>query len=127
MKDFKAYYIIPAEPDMVYQALTTEITIQLWTGEEAQMTAEPGTEFSLWSGAITGKNLSFVPGKQIEQEWYFGETDTPSIVQIKLHEHKKGTSMEVRHSNIPDDAFEDISEGWTSNYAADLIDFYIDQ
>lgn len=90
------------------------------------MTAEPGTEFSLWSGAITGKNLSFVPGKQIEQEWYFGETDTPSIVLIKLHEHKKGTSMEVRHSNIPDEAFEDISEGWTSNYAAELIDFYLD-
>lgn len=126
MKDFKAYYIIPADPEMVYQALTTEITIQLWTGEEARMIAEPGTEFSLWSGAITGKNLSFIPGKEIEQEWYFGDNDTPSIVLIKLHEHKKGTSMEIRHSNIPDEAYEDISEGWTSNYAAELIDFYLD-
>lgn len=124
MKDFKAYFIIPAEPEMVYRALTTENTIRLWTGEEASMKDEPGSEFSLWSGSIVGRNLFFEPGKMIEQEWYFGESGEPSIVRIKLHEHKKGTSMEVRQSNIPEDAYEDIAEGWESSYAAALIDFY---
>ena len=125
MKNYKAYFIIPAEPELVYRALTTEITIRLWTGEEATMSEEPGSEFSLWSGSIMGKNLSFEPNKLLEQEWYFGEDNSaPSIVQIKLHEHKHGTSMEVRQSNIPDEDFEDITEGWRNMYVASLIDFY---
>lgn len=123
MKDFKAYFIIPAEPEEVYLALTTEITINLWTGEEATMVAEPDAEFSLWGGAIVGKNLSFVKDKEIVQQWYFGE-DTESIVAIRLHPHKRGTSMEVRQSGIPEEAFEDITDGWHNTYAAGLIDFY---
>lgn len=126
MKDFKAYFIIPATPEMVYKALTTETTIMLWTGEKASFKEEENSEFSLWSGAIVGKNLVFEPNKRIVQEWYFGEAseDTPSIVEIKLHEHKKGTSMEVRHSNIPDEEYENMAEGWQDTYAAALIDFY---
>ncbi|MGV3764395.1 SRPBCC domain-containing protein [Parapedobacter sp.] len=123
MKDFKAYFIIPAEPEEVYLALTIETTINLWTGEEATMVAEPGAEFSLWSGAIVGKNLSFVKDKEIVQQWYFGE-HTASIVTIRLHGHKRGTSLEVRQSNIPDEAYEDIEGGWHHTYAAALIDFY---
>lgn len=125
MKDFKAYFIIPAEPEMVYKALTTETTILLWSGEPAQMEAVPGTEFSLWSGSIVGRNLAFEPNKLIEQEWYFGEEHAaPSIVQIKLHEHKKGTSVEVRQSHIPAEDYEGIVDGWHTVYMASLIDFY---
>ena len=123
MKDFKAYFIIPAEPEEVYLALTTEITINLWTGEEATMVAEPDTEFALWSGAIVGKNLAFVKDKEIVQQWYFGD-DTESIVTIRLHPHKRGTSMEVRQSGIPDEAYDDMADGWHNMYAAALIDFY---
>ncbi len=124
MKDFKAYYIIPARPEIVYLALTTEITIQLWTGAPAVMIPEEGAEFSLWDGAIVGKNLAFLENKMLTQEWYFGEQDEASIVTIKLHEHPKGTSMEVRQSNIPADAYDDIVEGWNQEYAASLIHFY---
>lgn len=123
MKDYKAYFIIPAQPEEVYLALTTAITINLWTGEEAVMAEVPDTEFSLWSGAIVGKNLSFVKNKEIVQQWYFGE-NTESIVTIRLHAHKRGTSMEVRQSGIPDGDYDDIVDGWKDTYAAALIDFY---
>src|SRR5690606_1511243 len=109
----------------VYLALTTEITINLWTGEEATMAAEPGTEFSLWSGAIVGKNMSFIKDKEIVQQWYFGE-DTESVVTILLHPHKRGTSMEVGQSGMPDEAYDDISVGWNNTYAASRVDFYRD-
>lgn len=59
MKDFKKYFIISTTPDQVYLALTTEATIQLWSGDKAAMKAEPGTEFSLWDGSIVGMNLEF--------------------------------------------------------------------
>jgi uncharacterized protein YndB with AHSA1/START domain len=124
MKDFKKYFKIPAEPELVYQALTNEATIRLWTGDEVTMVAEVDTEFSLWDGSIMGKNLEFEEGKKIVQQWYFGDQEEPSIVTIKLHPDPKGTSLEIRHTNIPDEDYEDIVDGWQHTYVADLIDFY---
>jgi activator of HSP90 ATPase len=126
MKDYKKYYTIDAPPEDVYNALTNEATIQLWTGEKATMPKEPGAEFSLWDGNIVGKNLEFVPGKKIVQEWYFGEQEPASIVTIILHAAKSGTSAELRHTNIPDEDFDDITAGWNENYFGSLISFYED-
>ena len=126
MKDFKKYYIIPAPPEDVYLALTQEPTIMLWTGDQASFVAEPNTEFSLWDGSIIGKNLEFELNKKIVQQWYFGEEETeqPSIVTLKLHEHNQGTSLEVRQTNIPEDEFNDLVEGWNNEYIGSLVDFY---
>ncbi len=124
MPDYKEYFIIPAEPDHVYRALTTETTLHLWTGASVRMSAEADTEFSLWDGDIIGKNIAFEPGKMLVQQWYFGEENPESIVTIKLHPHKQGTSMEVRHTHIPDEAYDDIVDGWRHVYVASLQDFY---
>ena len=126
MKDYKQYYILNADPEEVYIALTNPATLQLWTGEPAVMSTEPGSEFSLWEGSIEGKNIAFEPGKKIVQEWYFGEQEESSIVTIILHPYKQGTSAELRHSNIPDEAFDDIVEGWNDVYFNALTDFYQD-
>jgi len=124
MKDFKKYYIIAATPEEVYLALTIEPTIELWTGAKAQMQAEPDTEFSLWEDSIVGKNIEFEENKKIVQQWYFGEENEPSIVTIKLHPHKQGTSVELIHTNIPDEDFDNITDGWNQDYFGSLIDFY---
>ena len=124
MKDFKKYYIIPAAPEEIYLALTNPATIQLWTGEPADMSTEPGSEFSLWEGSIEGKNIAFEENKKIIQEWYFGEQEPPSIVTIKLHTHKNGTSVELVHTNIPEEAYTEMVEGWNVNYFGLLEAFY---
>ncbi|MCB0821160.1 MAG: SRPBCC domain-containing protein [Bacteroidales bacterium] len=124
MKDFKKYYIVPAPPEEIYIALTNPLTLELWTGEPAEMSTEPGSEFSLWNGDIAGKNLEFEENKKIVQEWYFGDQEEKSIVTIKLHPHKKGTSVELIHSNIPDEDFEDFTEGWDESYFDSLIAFF---
>lgn len=127
MKEYKKYYIISASPEDIYKALTTEITIRLWTGDTVQIDPQEGGEFSMWDGAITGRFIELEPFKKIVQQWYFGEQEEASIVTIKLHEDRSGTSLELRHTNIPDDAFEDIVEGWNDTYMASLIDFYSEE
>lgn len=124
MKDFKKYYIVAASPEDIYKALTTEITIRLWTGDIVEIDPTEGGEFSMWDGAITGKFINLEPYAKIVQQWYFGEQEENSIVTIKLHEHKKGCSFEVNHTNIPDEAFDDIVDGWNNTYMASLIEFY---
>ncbi len=116
MKTFKKYFKITAAPEDVYNALTNPLMIEIWTGEKAVMEETPGSEFSLWDESITGQNIEFEKNKKIVQEWYFGEQEEPSIVTIKLHPDKQGTSMEVVHTNIPDDAYENIVEGWQEDY-----------
>jgi len=124
MKDFKKYFLIPAPPEDLYLALTHPATIQAWSGEPAEMSTEAGSEFSLWEGSIVGKNLEFVPGKKIVQQWYFGDQEKESIVTLVLHPDKDGTSVELRHTNIPDEAYDDIVEGWKDTYFGSLREFY---
>jgi len=85
-----------AAPSDVYNALTNKTMLEIWTGETAEMVAEPNTEFSLWNGSISGMNLD-----------------------------KKGTSVELYHTNIPDEAFENISEGWDEDYFGALKELFI--
>jgi activator of HSP90 ATPase len=124
MKDYKQYFIIPAQPEEIYLALTNPATLQLWTGEPAEMSTVPGTEFSLWEESIVGRNIEFEANKKIVQEWYFGDQEPTSIVTIKLNPHKQGTSVKLIHINIPDEIYEEMVEGWNNNYFASLKEFY---
>jgi activator of HSP90 ATPase len=125
MKDYKKYYQIPAPPEEVYAALTNPLSIQLWTGEAVTMSTEPGSEFSLWDGSIIGKNIEFEQDKKLVQQWYFGDENPESIVTIKLHYDKgNSTSLELKHSNIPDADYDDIVEGWNHAYIAGLLEFF---
>jgi activator of HSP90 ATPase len=124
MKDFKKYYRIQATPEEIYIALTNPLTIELWTGETAEMSTEPGSEFSMWEGSIVGKNLEFEEGKKIVQQWYFDGQPEPSIVSIKLHSDKDGTSVELRHTNIPDEDYASFAEGWDDSYFGPLAEFF---
>jgi len=126
MKTFKKYISLPAPPEEVYWALTKEQSIQLWTGATAEFTEEPGTEFSFWEGDISGKNLEFEYGKKLVQQWYFGEENEPSIVTIKLHQDKKGTSLEFVQTNIPEEDYNDFTAGLEEFYLAGLADFFED-
>lgn len=126
MKDFKKYYELPTTPDQVYLALTVPTTIYLWTGAEAIMSTEPNSEFSLWNGDICGKNVSFEENKKIVQNWYFEGITNDSIVTFKLHPGKKAgtTSVELIHTNIPDDDYEDFAQGWDEYYFGALQEFF---
>ncbi len=125
MKDLKRYFFLKAGPEDVYNALTNQQMIEIWTGEEALMAPEPGTEFSLWGGSISGMNLEFEKDKKIVQQWFFGEQEARSVVTIILHPEKKGTKVELHHTNIPDEAFENISEGWEEDYIKALKALFI--
>ncbi|MEI7724517.1 MAG: SRPBCC family protein [Bacteroidota bacterium] len=124
MKDFRKYFSIPTSPEDVYVALTNPVTLQLWTGEPAEMSTEPGSEFSLWDGSITGQNIELEPGKKLVQQWYFGDQPEKSIVTILLHCKGMGTSVELIHTNIPEEDYEDIVDGWNNSYFGPLREFY---
>nr|MBC7612450.1 SRPBCC domain-containing protein [Pseudopedobacter sp.] len=117
-------YTFPAPPEEVYLALTIPLSIKLWSGAEAEMSTEPGSEFSLFDGDIVGKNLEFEYGKKLVQQWYFEGQQEESIVTMKIHEHKKGTSIELQHTNIPDEVYDEFVDGWNTSYFGELYEFF---
>ena len=123
MKEFKKYFKLGASPADIYNALTNPVMIEIWTGEPAVMSTEPGSEFSIWDGAIVGKNIEFEPDKKIVQHWFF-EEDVESVVTIKLHSDKAGTNVEVHQTNIPDDAYDNMIEGWEMDYFGNLGNYF---
>ncbi|MBX7181009.1 MAG: SRPBCC domain-containing protein [Bacteroidia bacterium] len=125
MKNFKKYYLLNASPEEVYIAFTNPLTIELWTNQKAVMPSEPGQEFSWLDGNITGKNIHFVPNKELVQTWDFGD-ETESKVILRFHEHKKGTSIELQHTNIPDEAYSDMVEGWDDVIFGNLEEYFAD-
>jgi activator of HSP90 ATPase len=124
MKTFKKTFRINTEPADIYSAITNPYTIELWSGYSAVMSTEPGTEFSLWEGDITGMNLEFVQDKKIVQEWYFGDQPEKSIVTITIASDSENSIVTVEHTNIPDDEFDGIAEGWREYYMGAIMNFF---
>jgi activator of HSP90 ATPase len=113
---------IKGTPDEVYQAFVNPFTIQLWSDMPAIMEEKEDTEFSILDGGITGRNIEFIPDKRIRQIWYFGETESP--VTIEITPDKGQTNVYVEQTNIPEEAYDDILEGWKESYLGVIKDFF---
>jgi uncharacterized protein YndB with AHSA1/START domain len=116
MKAIKKNYHIKATAEDIFTALTNPLTIEMWTGSSAVMEPIAGTEFSLWDGDITGLNLEIEPNRKIKQQWYFEGEEGKSIVTITINPEGKDTRVELLHTEIPDEAFDNILDGWDRYY-----------
>lgn len=124
MKELRKYYRIKGTPEEIYASLVNPFAIALWTGAEAVMSEEPGSAFSLFDGDIEGINIAFEPHHQIMQEWFFGDQEEKSIVTITLRPDRHFTKIELHHSNIPEEAYDDMVHGWDAYYFGGLKDFF---
>ena len=118
--DFEYKLVIAADPEEVFAALTNPFQIEIWSGYPADMKAEAGYVFSLWEGDITGVNLEVVPNRRLVQEWFFGERDEQSLVEIKLKKEGGKTVLDLKHTHIPAEVYEEITEGWREYYLGSM-------
>ena len=126
MKDIRKTIHIKASREEVFNAITNPLTIELWSGFPASIEATENTEFSLFDGDITGRILAVEAPSMIEQEWYFSDQPAASIVRMELSEESGKTKIELLHTNVPDDAYENISTGWKDYYLGSLKSYLED-
>lgn len=120
MPNFQYTLEITATPEEVFTALTNPFQIELWSGYPADMKAETGYPFSLWEGDITGINLKIIPHRLLEQEWFFGDQEARSTVRIALKKSGSRTVLSLTHTNIPDEVYEEITQGWKEYYLGSM-------
>ncbi|NLX74044.1 MAG: ATPase [Bacteroidales bacterium] len=123
LKEFKTRIKIKADIEDVFAAFTNPFTIELWSGYPAVMPSTPGEEFSLWEDDIVGKLLELEANSTIVQEWYFGEQSQASIATLKFFPQGATVQIDLIHTNIPEEAFEDVTEGWMRYYLGAIKEF----
>ena len=116
MKQINKIYSINAAINEVWEALTNAELINQWHAGPAEFDLREGGTFSLWGGDIHGTNTKVVPNDLLEQDWYSGQPESCYKVSFKLSEKDGNTTVELLHKNVPEEEFEDFSDGWQEYY-----------
>ena len=121
--DLKKSYFIGAPPEDVWRALTDPAVIEAWGGGPAEISAAPGSAFSLWGGDIHGTVTEAEPQVRLVQEWWGGpDWKTASQATFELEAEGDGTLLTLVHTGVPDDAAGDFDAGWDDYYLGPLRD-----
>jgi uncharacterized protein YndB with AHSA1/START domain len=123
MKDFMHGITMKAELEDVWMAFTSAESMELWTGYPAKFKAEADEEFEMWEGDISGKVLEVIPHEKIIEQWYFEGQEERSIASIKFFPEKNKVRVILEHLNIPDEAYDNIVEGWVKYYLGAIKTF----
>jgi uncharacterized protein YndB with AHSA1/START domain len=119
--------VIPASPERVYAALTTSAQFtEMAGGRAAEIAASEGGAFSLFGGAIHGRQIELVPGSRVVQAWRVKMWDPGvySLVRFTLTAEGKGTKVILDHSGFPDGQQDHLAAGWGANYWEPLTRYF---
>jgi activator of HSP90 ATPase len=111
-----------ASPHDVYEALMDSKKHAKFTGSKASISREMGGKFSAFDGYAEGINLQLVPDKKIVQSWR--ASDWPeghySKVTFLFKEIKGGTHLTFSQTGVPEEQYDDVSQGWRDYYWAPM-------
>lgn len=109
-------------PHQVYEALMDSRKHAQFTGGKASVSRQVGGKFSVFDGYAEGVNLELVPDGKIVQTWR--ASDWPeghySRVSFSLKEVAGGTHLTFTQSGVPEERYDDISQGWRDYYWAPM-------
>lgn len=98
-------------------------------GDSAEITAKEGDEFSTFGGYSTGKNLTLVPGKSIEQTWR--ASDWPeghySTIRFEFSNTDEGVRIDFTQKDLPEGTQEEFESGWDDFYWQPLKKYFGDK
>jgi activator of HSP90 ATPase len=117
---------LKASPPRIYQVLLSSKDFASFTGAPAEIDPKPGGAFSMFGGAIVGRNVELVPNQRIVQAWRPREDfpeGTYSLVKIELKPQGLGTKLILDHTGFPEGHYNHLNAGWHSHYWEPLKKF----
>jgi uncharacterized protein YndB with AHSA1/START domain len=124
---FEVSDVIPATPEVVYNAWLNSEEHGLMTGSSAQVSAVIGDTFEAWDGYIQGKNLELEAPKRILQSWRtseFEESEEDSLLEVLFKPEGKKTRLTIRHSNLPKHGMQ-YKQGWVDSYFTPMNEYFV--
>jgi activator of HSP90 ATPase len=129
--------VFAANRKRVYDALTDdkqfEKVVQLSAARQsmsigttpAKIGREPGGDFELFGGYVTGRQIELVPDERIVQVWRSASWAPGdfSIARFALEQLGASTKIIFDHSGFPAGQGEHLATGWRVNYWAPLAKY----
>lgn len=121
-KTVKQTVTFRASPHNIYEALMDSKKHAQFTGGEAKISRKVGGKFTAFDGYSEGINVELVADKKIVQTWR--ASDWPeghySKATFSLKEVEGGTRLTFTQTGVPEEHYEDISQGWRDYYWAPM-------
>ena len=107
-----------ATPHDVYETLMDSKKHAELVGAEAKISKKVGAKFSIYDGEIEGVNLELVPDHKIVQSWRYNDWPEGhySKAIFLLEESKGATKLNFTQTEVPEERYEDVSQGWQDYY-----------
>ena len=124
--EFIVKAIIPASPEIVYNAWLDTRQHTEMTGGDATVSDEVGESFMTWDGYISGQNMILTPHSRIVQTWRtsdFSMEEENSLVDISFKEVDGKTELNLHHSNLPEHG-EQYRKGWDVHYFTPMKTYF---
>jgi activator of HSP90 ATPase len=100
------------------QLLSPDMPAAALNAHPAQLSAEPGSEFSLFGGVIVGRQVELLLGKRVVQAWRVANWNPGvySVARFELLDADGNTKIIFDHNGFPTGAGEHLAAGWKSHY-----------
>ena len=119
-KNIRQQITFKAKTKDVYEALVDSRKHSKFTNSKAKVSRKVGAKFTVFKGALYGRNLEIKPNKKIVQEWCCKMKAWPkdhySRVTFSFSRIKGGTKLILYHSGVPSACHKDIIKGWKNYY-----------
>jgi activator of HSP90 ATPase len=127
VKTIEQTVTIKASPHEVYEALMDSDKHSQFTGALASISRDIGGPFTAYGGALSGTILELEPDSMVVQSWR-GSDDgwAPgyfSNVTFLLEDVRGETRLTFVKSGVPEQCYEEISQGWQTYYCPKLKAF----
>lgn len=113
-------------PAKVYEALTDADKHTAFSGAPTTIENKEGGSFSCYGGALQGTTTQLVKNEKIVQKWRAGNWEEGVFSDVTYELEKKGEETELKfvQTGVPDDAYDQINEGWENMYWAKMKTFF---
>ncbi|MHA1914157.1 MAG: SRPBCC family protein [Promethearchaeota archaeon] len=112
--------LIKSTAHEIYEAFMDSKIHSKFTESKAIISREVGGNYSVFEGALNGKNVELIQDKKIVQTWRSEgenwEKGYYSTITLILEPVDEGTLIKFKHTDVPEGAYESVKEGWTTYY-----------
>jgi activator of HSP90 ATPase len=130
-EDIEQELLLPVAPGELYELWLDSESHSAFTGADADLSFQPGSEFSAYDGYITGINTLLEPGSRIVQAWQAFEDGWPeqhfSELTLSFQPHPEGCRLHLLQRGVPAALAGSIAEGWHRHYWEPLRNWLSDK
>lgn len=110
--------LLQTTPHNVFEAFMDSKKHSEFTGAAATISKKIGGKFSVFDGWATGETKELITDKKIVQTWRADDwpDDHYSEITIALKEVTHGTRLDFTQTDIPEESYEEIAQGWIEWY-----------